>query len=52
MPANTSQEKIAFCEKGEKFPFTIEFAAKMSETEITFLDTMLYKGVRFEKIQF
>ena len=48
MPANTIQEIIEFCAKGEKFSFTTEFAAKMSETEINFLDRMLYKGVRFD----
>ena len=28
---------------------TIKFTAKMSETEITFLDTKVYKGIRFNK---
>ena len=30
---------------------TIKFTAKMSETEITFLDTKVYKGIRFNKEQ-
>ena len=28
---------------------TIKFTAEMSETEITFWDTTVYKGVRFNK---
>ena len=31
------------------FHSTIKFTAEMSETEITFLDTNVYKGVRFNK---
>ena len=31
------------------FHSTIKFMAEMSEAEITFLDTKVYKGVRFEK---
>ena len=28
---------------------TIKFTAEMSETEITFLDKKVYKGIRFNK---
>ena len=28
---------------------TIKFTAEMSEIEITFLDTKVYKGIRFNK---
>ena len=28
---------------------TIKFTAEMSETEVTLLDTKVYKGVRFNK---
>ena len=31
------------------FHSTIKFMAEMSEAEITFLDTKVYKGVRFDK---
>ena len=37
-----SRENREFCEEGK-------FTAEMSETEITFLDTKVYKGVRFAK---
>ena len=47
---NTSQEKIdSFVKKANNFHSTIKFTAEMSETEITFLDTKVYKGVRFAK---
>ena len=47
---NTSQEKIeSFVKKANDFHSTIKFTAEMSETEITFLDTKVYKGVRFAK---
>ena len=35
--------------KANNFHSTIKFTAEMSETEITFLDTKVYKGVRFDK---
>ena len=36
-------------EKGNNFHPTIRFTDEMSETEITFLDTKVYRGVRFDK---
>ena len=36
-------------EKANNFHSTIKFTAEMSETEISFLDTKVYKGVRFNK---
>ena len=36
-------------EKANNFHSTIKFTAEMSETEITFLDAKVYKGVRFDK---
>ena len=35
--------------KANNFHSAIKFTAEMSETEITFLDTKVYKGVRFDK---
>ena len=47
---NTSLDKIeGFVKKANNFHSTIKFTAEMSETEITFLDTKVYKGVRFDK---
>ena len=47
---NTSQEKIdSFVKKANNFHSTIKLTTEMSETEITFLDTKVYKGVRFAK---
>ena len=47
---NTSLDKIeSFVKKANNFHSTIKFTAEMSETEITFLDTQVYKGVRFDK---
>ena len=47
---NTSQDKIErFVKKANNFHPTIKFAAQMSKTEIMFLDTKVYKGVRFDK---
>ena len=47
---NTSLDKIeSFVEKANNFHSTIKFTAEMSETEIKFLDTQVYKGVRFDK---
>ena len=39
----------SFVKKANNFLSTIKFTAKMSETEITFLDTKVYEGVRFDK---
>ena len=47
---NTSLDKIeSFVKKANNFHSTIKFTAEMSETEITFLDTKVYKGVRFDE---
>ena len=47
---NTSLDKIeSFVEKATNFHSTIKFTAEMSETEVMFLDTKVYKGVRFDK---
>ena len=47
---NTSLDKIeSFVKKANNFHSTIKFTAEMSQTEITFLDTKVYKGVRFDK---
>ena len=46
----TSLDKIeSFVEKANIFHSTIKFTAEMSKTEITFLDTKVYKGVRFDE---
>ena len=47
---NTSLDKIeSFVKKANNFHSTIKFTAEMSETEITFLDTKVNKGVRFNE---
>ena len=47
---DTSTDKIEeFLEKANSFHTTIKFTAEISETEITFLDTKVYKGERFHK---
>ena len=47
---NTSLDKIeSFVKKANNFHSTIKFTAEMSETEITFLDTKVYKGARFDE---
>ena len=47
---NASLDKIeSFVEKANNFHSTIKFTAEMSETEITILDTKVYKGVKFDK---
>ena len=44
---NTSLDKIeSFVEKANNFHCTIKFTAEMSKTEISFLDTKVYKEVR------
>ena len=49
-PWNTSLDKIeSFVKKANNLHSTIKFTAEMSETEITFLDTKVYKGVRFDE---
>ena len=47
---NTSLYKIdSFVEKANNFHSTIKFTAEMPETEVTFLDTEVYKRGRFGK---
>ena len=47
---NTSRDRIEdFLPKAKSFHPTIKFTAEISETETTFLDTKVYKGVRFNK---
>ena len=47
---DTSREKIGkFLGKANSFHPTITFMAEISETEITFLVTKVYKGERFHK---
>ena len=41
-------EMTQFIEQANKHHSTIKFTAEVSDTEITFLDTIIYKGVRFE----
>ena len=48
--SNPSLDKIeSFVEKVNNFRSTIKFTAEMSETEVTFLDTEVYKRGRFDK---
>ena len=50
---NTSRDKIEdFLLEANSFHPTIKFTAEISETETTFLDTKVYKGVRFNKESF
>ena len=47
---DTSRERIEdFLLKANSFHPTIKFTAEISETETTFLDTKVYKGIRFNK---
>ena len=47
---DTSRNEIEeFLLKANNFHPTIKFTAEISETETTFLDTNMYKGVRFNK---
>ena len=48
---NLNKEEItAFIELANNYhPTTIKFTAKISDTEITFLDTCVYKGERFKE---
>ena len=47
---DTSKNEIEeFLLKANNFHPTIKFTAEISETETTFLDTKIYKGVRFNK---
>ena len=39
-------------EKADKFHPTIKFTAEISENEITFLDTVVFKGERLKKNPF
>ena len=46
---NTNSGEITqFIEQANKHHPTIKFTAEVSDTEITFLDTIIYKGVFFE----
>ena len=48
--SDTSRNAIEeFLLKANNFHPTIKFTAEISETETTFLDTKVYKGVRFNK---
>ena len=42
------QDIDLFIEQANTFHPTIKFTAEISETEITFLDTVVYKGERFQ----
>ena len=44
-----SRQNRELCGKANNFHSTTKFTAEMSETEITFLDTKVYKGIRFNK---
>ena len=47
---NTSKEEVnTFTEHANSYHSTIKFTAKISDKEITFPDTRIYKGARFEK---
>ena len=50
-PYGTQVERAKIVEKANNFHSKIKFTAEMSETEITFLDTKVYKGIRFNKNQ-
>ena len=41
-----------FIEQANTFHLTIKFTAEISEKEITFLDTVVYKGERFLRATF
>ena len=43
------QQKESSVEKANDFLSTIKFTAEMSEAEISFLDTKVYKGVKFDE---
>ena len=47
---DTGKEEIkTFIEQANSYNSTIKFTAEISDKEITFLDTRIYKGARFEK---
>ena len=47
---DTNLEEVnAFIEQANRYHPTIRFTAEISDKEITFLDTRVYKGARFEK---
>ena len=48
-PHGTQVERAKIVQKANNFHSTIKYTAEMSETEITFLDTKVYKGIRFNK---
>ena len=43
------QEIDLFLEQANSFQPTLKFTAEISDKEITFLDTVVYKGERFQK---
>ena len=43
------QEIDLFLEQANSFHLTLKFTAEISDKEITFLDTVVYKGERFQK---
>jgi len=43
----TRQDIVLFIEQANTFHPTIKFTAEISEKDITFLDTVVYKGERF-----
>ena len=46
---DTKRGKITpLIEEANKHHSSMKFTAEVSDTEITFLDTIIYKGVRFE----
>ena len=47
---DASKEEVnTFIEQANSYHPTIKFTAELSDKEITFLDTRIYKGARFEK---
>ena len=44
-----TRNRFIFFEQANSFHSTIKFTAEISEKEITFLDTVVYKGERFQK---
>ena len=48
-PYRSQVERTKTVDKANNFHSTIKYTAEMSETEITFLDAKVYKGIRFNK---
>ena len=44
-----AKKLTTFIEQANSYYPTIKFTTKISDKEITFLDTRIYKGARFEK---